>query len=194
MHSGSQVFVKPQLPYKVTGDTTDVNRKWAVFLWNLSSHYVPHIYSYAFLSSVETNCLKNWDRQLPWHAKCSLLVFVRCSQTSLAWALYVSLKSASTLHVARDSGETRHAGRTKTFGAFSLRGISIVGSMFFFPQNESSLPTNNWGPMQRKGVGFWDRYETTVHEVTCRQRVVSVRERGKTKLTRGLAKRGERQK
>lgn len=99
-------------------------------------------------------------------------------------------KSASSLHVARDSGETRHAGRTKTFGAFSLRGISIVGSMFFFSSKRKLVANQQLRTNAEKGRG----YETTVHEVTCRQRVVSVRERGKTKLTRGLAKRGARQK
>ena len=42
---------------------------------------------WSFFSIVETVSLKIWERQLPWHTKCSVLVAVLCSRMQLSWTL-----------------------------------------------------------------------------------------------------------
>ena len=45
---------------------TDVGRKWAVFLFNFTSHY--HIFIFLSIPSlVETDSLEIWKRPLSWH-------------------------------------------------------------------------------------------------------------------------------
>ena len=60
--------------------TMDGNRKCAVFLFNLSSHYTVILLN--LFSLVETISFKIWERPLSWRAKCSLPVAVRGSKTN----------------------------------------------------------------------------------------------------------------
>ena len=75
---------------------TDGYQKQAVFLFNLSSHYHIYITKYLFTSRDYTS-LKIWERQLSWHAKCSLPVSLGTSKTLPAEAVYWALQLSRLL-------------------------------------------------------------------------------------------------